>query len=335
MTSLPHVTQLGRNAAIDLIRGASVLYIVGYWHLFNYTGAFPAYYNPVTLRLTVIILGLFVLISGYLIGAKGIRFGRNDILLFYKTRLLRIYAPFLVAAVLFYLLNIADISTLAKSAALLSMFVAPAPPTLWFIAMLLLFYIAAPFLIHLSTHVTRYVLACALLITAMLIGGAFLRSVDARLVIYCPAFVAGVLMARHKAWLSSMNIGVMALLLIASVVISTYNVAPVEHSFLSIPLALVGSLLVLAIAARSGGRIGQHRSITFLSYASFFMYLFHRPVFAVLLNLYFPTSGAPQIMYLLAICLPCIVAVSWLAQKAYDRLLSLAMLQTISQLTPK
>ena len=324
-----------RNTAIDLIRGASVLYIVGYWHLFNYTGAFPGYYNPLTLRLTVIILAVFVLVSGYLIGAKAIDPGRNNIVNFYKTRLLRIYPPFLLAILLFYFLNIADIPTLAKSAALLSMFVGPAPPTLWFVTMILLFYIVAPLLIHLSGNVTRYVLVCALLVTGMLVGATLLNTVDARLVIYCPAFVAGVLLARHKVWLYGMNMGVMALLFVASVGISAGNIAPVEHSFLSIPLALVGSLLVLAVAAKSEERVGRYGSITFLSYASFFMYLFHRPVYAVLRRMYFPTSGALQIVYLVAVCLPCIVAVSAMAQRAYDRLLLKADRRSESDLQPR
>ncbi len=30
-----------RNMAIDFIRAICILYIVGFWHLFNYTEAFP------------------------------------------------------------------------------------------------------------------------------------------------------------------------------------------------------------------------------------------------------------------------------------------------------
>jgi len=48
------------------------------------------------------------------------------------------------------------------------------------------------------------------------------------------------------------------------------------------------------------------------------MFLFHRPTYEALRAIYFPASFAMQLFYLLVICLPLVLATSWLLQKTYD-----------------
>ena len=76
--------------SLDYLRSFSMLYIVGYWHLFNYTDAFPQYSNAVTYTMTLIVLGLFVLISGFLIGRREVKPTDNSssIVGFYKKKLM-------------------------------------------------------------------------------------------------------------------------------------------------------------------------------------------------------------------------------------------------------
>jgi peptidoglycan/LPS O-acetylase OafA/YrhL len=130
-----------RSFAIDFLKGISILYIAGYWHLFNYTKAFPLYQNVVTGRLLMVVLGLFVLISGYLIGAKADSNSKSGFLVFYVKRLLRIYPPFILFSLIFYLLNVGSGKKLFKTAALITMVFPPAANTLWFIAMIIVFYL--------------------------------------------------------------------------------------------------------------------------------------------------------------------------------------------------
>src|SRR5580704_1333411 len=59
-----------RKVPIDVMRAVSMLYIVGFWHLLDYTKVVGWHYNPITYRLTVGALALFVLISGFLTGRK-------------------------------------------------------------------------------------------------------------------------------------------------------------------------------------------------------------------------------------------------------------------------
>jgi peptidoglycan/LPS O-acetylase OafA/YrhL len=72
-----------RNIGIDLLRGCCILYIVGFWHLMNYTDAFPGYSNLATDKITAIILGAFVFISGFFIGKKDLTLEKQDLLNFF------------------------------------------------------------------------------------------------------------------------------------------------------------------------------------------------------------------------------------------------------------
>ena len=55
-----------------------------------------------------------------------------------------------------------------------------------------------------------------------------------------------------------------------------------------------------------------------VSTPSFFMYLFHRPIFLLFTSHGFPSSAPLQLAVLLLLALPVIVAVSWKGQALYD-----------------
>src|SRR6266481_3366482 len=97
-----------RKVPIDVMRALSMLYIVGFWHLLDYTKVVTWHYNPVTYRLTVGALSLFVLISGFLTGRKDGDLARGEIWRFYETRFRRIYLPFLIASGLFLAAGVSD-----------------------------------------------------------------------------------------------------------------------------------------------------------------------------------------------------------------------------------
>jgi len=310
-----------RIPAIDLIRCVCILYIVGFWHLFNYTGAFPGYHNAITYRLTVIALGLYVMISGYLVREKAGPITKKYVLGFYKSRLLKIYPPYILAIIFFYIVKQSDTVTLAKAAFLISMFFKPAPPTLWFITMIIVFFIGAPLLITISTNIRRFIITCTVIIISLSICTAIFRTVDKRIVMYFAPFAVGILMAEHKILFKRLNTLILVAILAVSVLLSPRSSVQIDQSIISIPLALVGPMLIFVVAMRYDKVIWRHNVINNISYASFFMYLFHRPIFKLLKELYFPVSGFYQVIYLLTVCLPFIVAISWLAQKGYDRLI--------------
>lgn len=85
---------------IDLLRGLSALYIVGFWHLMNYTAQFRGYANELTHRTTVVVLGLFVFLSGHLLAQSRLAPGLAGLKRFLTRRLLRIYPLYLAALIL-------------------------------------------------------------------------------------------------------------------------------------------------------------------------------------------------------------------------------------------
>lgn len=291
--------------------------------MFNYTKAFPLYRNIVTDRIIIVALGLFVLISGYLIATKFDGFDGNvkkGLLLFYAKRFLRVYPPFVFFIIIFSLLNISGGKKLFKTATLISMISPPSAATLWFVAMIFIFYLIAPLLINMAKHKAKYFLFCAFLFSFALLCNRFLHIFDERLIIFFPAFAAGVFLASGKRLVSNLWLSVTALLLIASIMISFIDNQPI---FIWPPLSLFGPLLVFFIVLREEGRIKHFKIISQIGYSGFFMYLLHRPVFDVLSKVYLPQSGVSQIFYLTVICLPIIIVFSWILQKSYDKLLVL------------
>ncbi len=312
-------------AVLDLLRAGCILYIIGFWHLFNYTYAFPAYENPVTYRLTVTVLGLFTLLSGYLIGHKNISLTRPELLGFYRQRLLRIYPPYLLALLVFLVLKIATLAPVLKSAVLLSLLWGPPPYTLWYMVMLLSFYILAPVLIALRGNLAHFLGLCAGLMAAMLTLFTFNHSMDPRMVLYFPAFATGIMLAgRDLSQTSPRTIVILGLAASAAVMLSVFDSSKVESSLLSIPLALLVPSALMLVALRYARNWGNHRLIGLIAYASFFAYLFHRPIYKVMTFVYMPSSHSAQVAYLLGACLPMALIGAWIGQTVYDQLLKRA-----------
>ena len=309
-----------RIAFVDLLRAACVLYIVGFWHLLNYTSALPGYANPLTTRGTVIVLGLFVFISGHLLGQQKLSPDWASLSRFFTRRITRIYPLYLAALGLFWATDLIDRITAVKAALLISMLYGPPPPTLWFITMLLVFYCFAPALILAAGQSARFAVLSASLLLILAAAVALSPAADARIVIYFPAFVLGIHCAPPSR--KRPRGALLCALALLAIALSFMDAHSAEMSLFSIPLASLCPLWIFSLSERNAGRFSRHPFIEALSYASFAMYLIHRPVFSTLKSLYFPESGAGQLIYLALTCLPAIFLCAWLVQKGYDALLN-------------
>jgi peptidoglycan/LPS O-acetylase OafA/YrhL len=309
-----------------------MLWIVGFWHLMNYTNAFPGYSNLATNKITAIILGTFVFISGFLIGKKDLRLEKHDLLSFYKKRFTRIYPLYVLAIFLFWLFNLSDAITSLKAILLISMFVKPAPFTLWFISMIFLFYAISPFLMKaIRTVSIKKLLFFYLMLNILLIIYYFLtRKLDVRLMLYFPSYVMGMFLAQHEYLnLTGKNRLFYCFLFVISLLIS-FMKTPFNNLniLMEMPMVLAGSTF-LFVLCREGSRFQFAPAdvskimevILLLSYVSFCMYLFHRPIYITLNILYFPENPLAQTAYLIFFCLPVVIFVSYLIQKTYDSVL--------------
>lgn len=312
-----------RNIGIDLLRGLSVLYIVGFWHMFNYTQAFPDYNNSFTYRLALIILGAFVFVSGYLIGGKGVIISKTHILDFYKKRLLRIYPLYIVAICLFTFLHLSSVITSIKAALMVSMFIQPAPRTLWFITMLMVFYVISPLLINLSKtdKVSRLIVYCLAFIALLMVYSYCTGLLDVRIVMYFPSFFLGVFFANNAAGRTITKNRFFSLVMVVSTVLLSFFETQNDqlNSLIKIPMILCCSyFLFKSVKGLSISSKKVCRAILVLSYSSYCMYLFHHPVYMVLKKIYFPEVYVYQLAYLVLFCLPCIFCFSFFIQKTFD-----------------
>jgi peptidoglycan/LPS O-acetylase OafA/YrhL len=307
-----------RKVPIDVMRAVSMLYIVGFWHLLDYTNVVGWHHNPVTYRLTVGALSLFVLISGFLTGRKDGGLARGEIWSFYKTRFWRIYLPFVIASGLFLAAGISDTLALFKGVTLVAMLLAPPPFTLWFVDMIILFYLIAPLLIGVRANEVAYIAVCAAIVGAMMLYQAETGRMDMRLILYFPCFAAGIFLAAGT--LPSSTLSLIGLLLLAVLSLVPTLARPawgLEGDPWAAPWALFGSLAVFVVVMRAGRNLKPPAILTQISEASFFMYLLHRPLYLWMQIVWFPSTAEVQVLYLLFVCLPIIAIASWLCQRAY------------------
>ncbi len=299
----------------DFLRAASVLYIVGYWH----KSPFPTHErgSDLVVALTVIVLGMFVFCSGFLLGRTKTFDAPGSLWAFYKSRLLRVYPLFLVAALLFSYFKIASTTTLVRTALGIAMFYGPTPLALWFVAMIVVFYVVAPALIASLNDPRKYALRVLLIELTLVMLVLTLPTADSRIAMYFPAFASGIAWARFGRKWTGQQIGILCLLAVASVVITIHFAKYSPGSLFSLPMIAVVPLLI-AYAAEHFLPDHPPFLIAQISYASFAAYLFHRPIIIFLRGLEGSHSN-----YLLYIIL--VFGLGWLAQFANDWLLSKAV----------
>jgi peptidoglycan/LPS O-acetylase OafA/YrhL len=304
------------------MRAVSMLYIVGFWHLLDYTNVAGWHYNPVTYRLTVGALALFVLISGFLTARKDGDLARGEIWRFYRTRFSRIYLPFVIASGLFLAAGVSDVVALFKGVTLVAMLLAPPPFTLWFVNMIVLFYMIAPLLIGWRENEVAYIALCTVIVGAMILYQAETGRIDIRLILYFPCFAAGIFLAARS--LPSSTLSLIGILLLAALSLVPTLARPswsLEGDPWAAPWALFGSIAVFVVVMRVGRNLKPPAILIQFSEASFFMYLLHRPLYLWMLAVWFPSTEKAQVLYLLFLCLPIVGIVAWLCQRAYARLL--------------
>lgn len=314
-----------RDDSIDMLRAMSVLYIVGYWHMFNYTTAFPEYYNQVTIRLTVIILGLFVFLSGFLLGRRNLNFNITDFVYFYKKRIIRVYPLYVGALTLFLFYGLCDKSVWTKAVFSISMFYGPPPLTLWFITMILFFYLVAPFLIVTTRSTTNYLLLASSILATLFCVYMIFPAIDPRVVIYFPAFALGVFFSSRD---DRIKLPIITAIVLSSLAFSFMSTAP-EASLVSIPIASIIPFAIFSVFKFRIRYMAMRSLFRNLSYAGFIMYLIHRPIYITMKNIYFPSELWLQVIYLVLVCLPVIYGISWFLQKYYDLLLEIVISRTV------
>ncbi len=299
-----------------------MVYIVGFWHMIGYTKAIQNYKNIITYRLTWVILATFVFVSGYFIGKNSIELHKQTLISFYLKKVMRIYPLYFLSILVFTYFGLSDFKTSIKAFFLVSMFVKPSPPTLWFITMIMFFYVISPFLIFVCKNIKKIKIIVIYLIVSLLLMlyYYFTKLLDLRFIVYLPAFIFGIFVAVNDE--QSISTKLVILASVVGALISFFLNTPHKQLNMLFSTLLVTSasfFLFNVFRKMSFKNTKIMASIILLSYSSYCMYLFHRPIYIILKKLYFPNSLFLQLLYLIVIGLPCIFILSLYLQKFYDK----------------
>jgi peptidoglycan/LPS O-acetylase OafA/YrhL len=306
------MAQAERRKEIDVLRVAAILLILAA-HLPSYLsapdlGAKEPY-------LVIPGLSVFVFISGLALdlGRRRVRTGR-EILDFVRRRILRIYplyVPALLAFIgLFHYAGLhhrADFDPVLQKAVihLLGAQVLAAPRvtplfTLWFIGAVVMYYFVYIFVARFLPTIPRALAGAALLLVPLAAVRLLAGLIDDRFFFYYPFFIAGIVASRADLFAPGRRLlkpglataGLLGALALALWVTRRFVGGGEASAWPGVVLSLGGrfvfgalAVCVLTTLALAWGRVVSPRAhgvVLFGSVASYAVYLFHRPVLALL-----------------------------------------------------
>ena len=237
---------------------------------------------------------------------------------------------YLIALVLFWVTKLIGPVTFFRSIFITNIFPYIPLMTLWFISVILVLYGLTPLYLYRYNLTKTLVLSlflCSLLFTIALTKDA----VDLRLPLYLPAFVYGIIIARHF-WARRLFTHPITALCGAGLWYLTFTLyKQIEFTglwkllindvaiLLSMPvLWAIASLLVPLFQSNAV----LQRLLKAISYSSFAAYLIHRLTFSFGQTLYEPPSPTLSLAYWLGIVLPVTLLISYGFQAVYDAILN-------------
>ncbi len=330
---MDNISKSNRIESIDIARSLCMLYIIGIWHLKEYTN-YIDYIYVFGEYITEACLGFFMIISGYLLSKKNIFYNSKSIIFFLKKRFIRLYPLFCIS--LFFMVLIGKINPFValKTAFFISVFSPPFPWTLWFVSMLFLFYFLLPFIssqkitIYGNKRIERRVLItkiCILFILLYIVS--FLIKIDNRILYLFPCFSFGVIISKNNNIKKYINFyfAIIAFLCFVFIERKIQNLLQEEVNLqwiIKFPLAMFGSIIIYDISDNLAKIKTIVKLLKPVSYASLCCYLFHRQVYHYTCLIFLPQDGIYRVLYFIVICIPMCIIISYFTQLYYDKIMN-------------
>lgn len=298
---------------IDVARVIAILWIVGYWHLIEYCSeGYGIYSSPRTKFVTKVMLGVFMFLSGYLLGNRHID-SISEIYSFYKGRFFRFYILYAISAILMFGLGLRFSNfNLLTTLTVTSSFILPQPQTLWFMSMLTVFYILTP-IVKKSIAFGLGILIMFIVLHYVVPGG-----IDARIILHFPLYAAGLYMAGSDL-LDKVIKNRFVLFLSLALSVALYF-GSLKSSLMGYVMIVPGILCVLSISRLS--LFKQVRPvISYIAYGSLCAYLFHRHIYFISTNIIENLGIRHPMWVCLLVMLPICLIMSFFIQKTYDMIL--------------
>lgn len=317
----------------EALRGLSILLLLAlHSEIFD-----PIYFGERFRSLGVFVasflLGSFFFLAGYFTEVS-INKPNTNILRFGWSKFIRIFPPYWFALALFIYVLEYNLNRSALIVYLLNLQSVFAPVyvksllTLWYISMLVVFYLFGGSLMLVIRSSLGLLIAFTvvffLVLWAHLTKGFF----DPRFFQYYVIFVAGVFFCRFettRTWIVEWNILIKIFLAVVSVVILQRVLdadRPMVDIFYipSIDFYILSWVLLWLTIFRTGA--GNLRFWAWLSTASFFTYLIHRPLWRLIDNYFSLEPGLSTILVHLVPGALLALLLGYVLQRGYDRLLA-------------
>jgi len=330
MNNAAHATKIQE---FDLLRALAIIML-----MFHHSEAyglnvlgFPL--EGLTPYFEAILLGIFFFISGYL-AERSFEKQNKGSLSFFFSRMLRIFPPYLLAVFLYiFILEI----TLKKYNLIVYLtgthfIFAPnyAKPviTLWYIGAIVLFYLIFGLLLANLRSTRALIIGSTLVFAVAYALHQWTGLLDERFYKYFIVFLAGVLFLRLpylSNWLSGEQVTkklILALLgtFIFSLVLDLSSVAP--YYILGVVFFIISWIVLFFALATKVKAQGVLKLAGFISYASYFAYLIHRPLWAWLVGVFSIDLWRDQVFFKMLPASLVVFVLSYYLQYGYDRLLA-------------
>ena len=283
------------------------------------------------------LLGAFFFLAGYFTEAT-LRKPGQSLLAFAWSKFVRIYPPYWLALILFvyylgFSLKRTDMAVYAMNLqAVFSPVFVKQLLTLWYISMLVVFYILfGGMMFALRSSVSLAVTSIAVYGVAYIsnrVWGFF----DPRFFQYYFIFLAGVFFYRFNGLRDSL-VGLNPFVKLTMALLSVFPLQWIlEYSRTEgfVYLVAVDIFIlswILAILSLFRTRIGDWRIWLWLSTASYFTYLIHRPLWRLIDDLFGLEKGMGVVYFHLTIGSVLALILGYFLQRGYDRLLALLRLK--------
>lgn len=309
-----------RVLGLDLVRVIAIFVVIGIYHNFGYARS-HFYKEAITLSLVYTSLGAFTFLSSFLLSSRYNLTDKTEIVSFYKKRVVRIWPLFAISSFALFMIHFNSLIPTLKGLVGLSPFWAPAPTTMWYVAMLISLYILTPFVVR--GNIKRQLINSVLVMTVVGTIQIVFKSVVPKTFNYYSVYLIGLLLGRNfydstMQFLSSKKSLMLSGLWVFLLMIVYISNNAWLKSFTGV-LGIVALLSLCLIISNVFSRKTWFVTITStLSYASFCAYLFHREVIWVILHIKTFESGWKIFLEVLLIGVSLSFIIAYIIQHLYD-----------------
>ncbi len=339
-----------RIPELDLLRGVAIICVL-LAHTPDYIGNHP-WFDYGMHGFILVGLGAFAFLTGYGLEHGRLQKGGLQIKHYVQRRFWRVYVPYLMTLVIFFVVfstleinrfwsfPVLSVQTAIHALGLQAMFSPKfrAISTLWYMGLLLPMYVVYPLIVRRET--ATYFVRCLIimLLAALAIRYSF-NTIDIRFFGYFPAFIGGIVVRRTRILspLLTRRWGIVALVSFIALYIvhmqiwggaviydtwqganTGYFLLPILKTYLLIASSLTAILCFLRFAMQTKRLHWITQGLSYIASGAYFTYLLHRPILACFARLANKLQLSPSLETLLYLLVAAgMIAFCHIAEEVY------------------